>query len=95
MDIRMPKMPYTSGLNSLVRMRLLPSLTTAVVPKEKVDAKSSERKFRIRSHGRRLPVAGSASTGLLATPSPEHWGVLVETSHSGSIDAVIAVILPF
>jgi hypothetical protein len=94
-DRRMPKMPYASGLNSLVRTRLLPSLMTAVAPKEKVDAKSSARKFRIHSHGRRLPVAGGASTVLLATPLPEHWDVLIKASGSGSVDVVITVILPF
>lgn len=95
MDRRMPKTPYAAGLNSLVRTRLLPSLITAVAPKEKVDAKSSARKFRIRSHGRHLPVAGRASTVLLATLLPEHWDVLVGISHSGSIDVVITAILPF
>ena len=68
---------------------------TAVVPKEKVDAKSSARKFRIRSHGRRLPFAGRASMVLVATPLPEHWGVLVETSYSGSNDVIITVSLSF
>jgi predicted dinucleotide-binding enzyme len=75
-------------------MRLLPNLMTAVAPKEKVEAKSSARGFRIRSQGLRLPVAGGASTVLLATPFPEHWGALVEISDSGSIDVVITVILP-
>jgi hypothetical protein len=53
-------------------MRLLPSLITAVAPKEKVDAKSSARKFRIRSQDRALPVAGLASTALLSSSLPEH-----------------------
>jgi len=65
-----------------------------VAPKEKVDAKSSARKFRIRSHDRRLPVAAGASMVLLATLMPEHRGVLMGSSHSGSIDVVITAILP-